>query len=43
MIYDTNCSLSNEYLEQLADKGFEGLPDLVQVLINEVMQIERES
>jgi hypothetical protein len=30
-------------LEQLADKGFEGLPDLIRVLINEAMQIEREN
>jgi len=43
IIYDTNCTLSNEYLEQLADKGFEGLPDLIRVLINEAMQIEREN
>ena len=43
MIYDTNCTLSTEYLEQLANKGFEGLPDLIRVLINEAMQIEREN
>lgn len=43
MIYDTNCTLSKEYLEQLAEQGFEGLPDLIRVLINEAMQIEREN
>jgi predicted DCC family thiol-disulfide oxidoreductase YuxK len=39
VIYDTNCTLSKEYLEQLAEKGFEGLSDLIRVLINEAMQI----
>jgi putative transposase len=43
VIYDTNCTLPTEYLEQLANKGFEGLPDLIRVLINEAMQIEREN
>jgi transposase-like protein len=43
MIYDNNCTLPEEYLEQLSELGLEGLPDLIRVLINEAMQIEREN
>ena len=42
MIYNTDCTLPNEYLEQLTEQGLEGLPDLVRVLVNQAMQIERE-
>jgi putative transposase len=41
MIYKENCTLPQEYLEQLTTEGMEALPDLVRVLINEAMQIER--
>jgi len=43
MIYKSDCTLTKEYLEQLAEQGLEGLPDLVRVLINQAMQIEREN
>jgi len=43
MIYKSDCTLTQEYLEQLAEQGLEGLPDLVRVLINQAMQIEREN
>jgi len=43
MIYDNNCTLPEEYLEQLIKHGLEGLPDLVRALVNEAMQIEREN
>lgn len=43
MIYDKNCTLTEEYLEQLIKHGLEGLPDLVRVMVNEAMQIEREN
>lgn len=43
MIYKDDCTLTKEYLEQLAEQGLEGLPDLVRVLINQAMQIEREN
>ena len=43
MIYDNNCTLPEEYLEQLTEQGLEGLPDLIRVLVNEAMQIEREN
>ena len=43
MIYNNNCTLPTEYLEQLSEQGFEGLPDLVRTLVNEAMRIEREN
>ena len=43
MIYKSDCTLTKEYLEQLAEQGLEGLPDLVRVLVNQAMQIEREN
>ena len=43
MIYENNCTLPKEYLEQLINQGIEGLPDLIRTLVNEAMQIERES
>jgi putative transposase len=41
MIYEENCTLPKEYKEQLSAEGMEALPDLVRVLINEAMRIER--
>ena len=43
MIYENNCTLPKEYLEQFINQGLEGLPDLIRTLVNEAMQIERES
>ena len=43
MTYKNDCTLPTEYLEQLAEQGLEGLPDLVRVLVNQAMQIEREN
>jgi transposase-like protein len=43
MIYKDDCTLPKEYLEGLAEQGMEGLPDLVRILVNEAMQIEREN
>jgi transposase-like protein len=43
MIYSTDCTLPKEYMEQLAGQGLDGLPDLVRLLVNEAMQIEREN
>ena len=41
MIYNNDCTLPKEYLEQLTAEGLEGLPDMLRVLLNEAMQIER--
>jgi len=43
MIYKNDCTLSTEYLEQLTEKGLDGLPDLIRVMVNEAMRIEREN
>lgn len=43
MIYKNNCTLPNEYLEQLTEQGLDGLPDLVRIMVNEAMRIEREN
>ncbi len=43
MIYDNNCTLPKEYVEQLTEQGLEGLPKLIRVLINEAIQIERQN
>jgi putative transposase len=42
MIYAEDCTLPKEYIERLATEGMEGLPDMIRVLINEAMQMERE-
>jgi transposase-like protein len=42
MTYQTNCTLPEELLEQIADGGFEALPELIRILINEAMKLERE-
>jgi len=41
MIYNNDCTLPKEYLEQLTTEGFESLPEMIRVLVNEAMQIER--
>jgi putative transposase len=43
MIYKNDCTLPSEYLEELAKQGLDGLPDLVRILVNEAMRIEREN
>jgi transposase-like protein len=43
MIYDNDCTLTKEYLEPLTEQGLDGLPDLIRVMVNEAMQIEREN
>jgi len=41
MIYNNDCTLPKEYLEQLTTEGLESLPEMIRVLVNEAMQIER--
>jgi putative transposase len=43
MIYEEDCTLPKEYLEQLMRQGLEGLPELVREIVNEAMRIEREN
>ena len=42
MTYQANCTLPEEILEQIAAEGLEALPELIQILINEAMRLERE-
>ena len=42
MIYNNDCTLPKEYLKQLTAEGLESLPEMIRVLVNEAMQIERE-
>ena len=42
MTYQPNCTLPEEILEQIATDGLEALPELIRMLINEAMRLERE-
>ena len=42
MTYPDDCTLPNQFLEQLAQEGLEGLPEMVRILVNEAMQLERQ-
>ena len=42
MTYPTNCTLPEEFWEQIAAEGFDALPELIRVLVNEAMRLERE-
>lgn len=42
MTHQPNCTLPEEILEQIAAEGMEALPELIRILINEAMRLERE-
>jgi len=42
MIYENDCTLPKEYLEQLTAEGLESLPEMIRLLVNQAMQIERD-
>jgi len=42
MTYQSHCTLPEEILEQIAAEGMEALPELIRILINEAMRLERE-
>jgi hypothetical protein len=42
MTYQTNCTLPEYLLEQLAEQGLGILPELIRIVINTAMQAERE-
>lgn len=42
MTYPTDCTLPSELLAQIADAGLECLPELIRIIINTAMQIERQ-
>lgn len=43
MIYRSDCTLPTEYLEQLTEQGLDSLPEMIRVMVNEAMRIEREN
>ncbi len=42
MTYLTNCTLPEEWLEQIAQQGLEFVPEMIRTVINTAMQIERQ-
>jgi transposase-like protein len=42
MTYQTDCTLPDELLEQIANQGLDVLPELIRTVINTAMQIERQ-
>ena len=42
MTYQPNCTLPEELLEQIAAEGLDALPELIRILINEAMRLERQ-
>jgi transposase-like protein len=42
MTYESNCTLPNELLAQIANEGLGCLPELIRMLINTAMQVERQ-
>ena len=42
MTYQTDCTLTDELLEQIAEQGLDVLPELIRTVINTAMQIERQ-
>lgn len=42
MTYTDNCTLSANLLEQIAEQGFDALPELIRIVINTAMQAERQ-
>ena len=42
MSYNNDCTLPKEYLEQQTEDGLESLPEMIRLLVNQAMQIERD-
>jgi putative transposase len=42
MTYEKDCTLPSDLLEQIATQGFEFLPELIRILVNAAMQVERQ-
>lgn len=42
MTYQDDCTLPEEILEQIAAEGLDVLPELIRILVNEAMRLERE-
>lgn len=42
MTYQSDCTLPEGLLEQIAEDGLDALPELIRILVNEAMKLERE-
>ncbi len=42
MTYNHNSTLPHEWVEQIAEQGFDYLPELIRIMINAAMQAERQ-
>jgi len=42
MTYQENCTLPNELTDLLIEQGFDYLPELIRILVNAAMQVERQ-
>jgi len=42
MTYNHNSTLPEELVEQIAEQGFDYLPELIRIMINAAMQAERQ-
>ncbi|MBW8012928.1 MAG: hypothetical protein FVQ83_17055 [Chloroflexi bacterium] len=42
MTYQNDCTLPEEILEQIATDGLDAIPELIRILVNEAMRLERE-
>jgi len=42
MTYQTNCTLPEEILEQIAEEGMDAIPEMIRLLVNEAMRLQRE-
>ena len=43
MTYQSDCTLPDELLEQIAEQGLDFLPELIRTIINTAMQLERQN
>lgn len=43
MTYQHDFTLPTELLEQIAQEGLEGLPEMIRILVNEAMRLERQN
>ena len=42
MTYDDDYSIPEELLEQICEEGFDALPELIRIILNMAMKIERQ-
>ncbi|BDI31588.1 transposase for insertion sequence element ISRM5 [Capsulimonas corticalis] len=42
MTYQNDCTLSEQFLDQLCGQGLDALPELIRIVLNNAMQLERQ-